>query len=133
MKPLRMAGSILGVGALGVGGALAANALAHDETDSIAQGVIDPARRTQTVPNGPDWFEQNQAIPGNSWIYPNQGAQHDTGNPAELEWQYPFFRQDLVDAGLLPANPPPGAGMPIEIVLPAGLSVLEAIERGVIQ
>lgn len=126
MKPLRMAGSILGIGALGAGGALAANALVDDETDPTTQGVV-------VVPNGPDWFEQNKAIPGNSWIYPHQGTQHDTGNPAELEWQYPFFRQDLVVAGLLPENPPPGAGMPIEIDLPPGLSVLEAIERGVIQ
>lgn len=131
MKPLRMAGSILGVGALGAGGALAADALAYDDMDRLAQGMTDPAKRHQTVPSGPNWFDQNKAIPGNSWISPDQGTQHDTGNPAELDWQYPFFRQDLVDAGLLPANAPPGT--PAEIDLPAGLSVLEAIERGVIR
>ncbi len=41
MKPLRMAGSILGVGGLGAGGAFAADALAHDEMDRLAQGAID--------------------------------------------------------------------------------------------
>ena len=85
----------------------------------------------QAVPNGPDWWEQNAAMPGNTLVLPDQGTQHSARDRAELDWQYPFFRQDLVDAGLLPRQAPPGA--PAEIQLPPGVSVLKAIEAGLIR
>lgn len=87
--------------------------------------------RRQTVPNGPNWWSQNAVLPGNTWILPSQATQHETGDPAELNWQYPFFRQDLVDAGLLPQQAPLGA--PKEIEVPQGMSVLKAIEAGLIR
>ena len=76
-------------------------------------------------------WDRRAAIPGNTWILPHQGTQHETGNQAELDWQYPFFRDQLVREGLLPAKPPIGA--PKELQLPPGMSVLQAIQAGVIR
>lgn len=78
----------------------------------------------------PYWFERRAAIPGNTWILPDQQTQHRRG-PDDLDWQYPFFRGDLVAAGLLPAKAPPGN--PSRLEVPAGMSVFEAIKAGVIR
>lgn len=97
----------------------------------------------QLAPSSSEWldaakrsWESRAAVPGNTWILPSQGTQHRTGNPAELVWQYPFwqypfFRQEMVDAGLLP--PVPSPGNPKELRLPDGVSVLQAIEAGLIR
>ena len=118
-----------------VGEVLTAPASTDDEVFQamIAQSEVmhEPGQRARTVPNGPDWWERNAAIPGNTWILPNQAAQHRVGSRAELEWQYPFFRQDLVDAGLLSPQAPQGS--PKTLTLPDGMSVLQAIEAGVIR
>lgn len=82
----------------------------------------------QTVPSGPGWVERNRRIPGNSFIFPDQKAQIRAG---EGVWQYPLFRQDLVDAGLLPQKAP--SGNPVNIDLPPGMTVTAAIQAGVIR
>lgn len=132
----RMAGDSQAAAVLAqVGAVLTAPASTEDE---IFQAMITQSevmrelgQRAQTVPNGPDWGERNAAIPGNTWILPNQAAQHRAESQAELEWQYPFFRQDLVDAGLLPSQAPQDS--PKTLKLPDGMSVLQAIEAGVIR
>jgi hypothetical protein len=63
-------------------------------------------------------------------ILPDQGTQRERGG-ADLEWQYPFFRSDLIAAGLLPANSKP-ASKEKSISLPSGVSVLEAVQAGLI-
>jgi len=76
------------------------------------------------------WYERQSAIPGNAFILPDQRTQHRRGE-ADLEWQYPFFRQDLVKAGLLPERAPSVGAERIKI--PTGMSVFEAIKVGLIR
>ena len=91
----------------------------------------DKVKASDFLTEAKESWERSAAIPGNSWILPDQYTQHRTGNESDLDWQYPFFRQDLADAGLLPREAPPGT--PAEIRLPVGVSVLEAIETGLIR
>lgn len=69
--------------------------------------------------------------PGNPWILPHQATQRDRGGDIEIELQYPFFRSRLVEMGLLPSSAPQGT--PKEVSLPRGMSVLDAIQAGVIR
>lgn len=64
-------------------------------------------------------------------IFPNQRTQHERGE-ADLVWQYPFRRSELVKAGLLPAGSVSMAGAQ-SIELPRGVSVFEAIQAGIIR
>lgn len=63
-------------------------------------------------------------------IFPDPETQLERGG-ADLEWQGPFFRSDLIAAGLLPANSKP-ASKEKSISLPSGVSVLEAVQAGLI-
>ena len=81
------------------------------------------------APGGHLTWDELAGRPGNAFILPDQSTQQKRGGP-ELDWQYPFFRSDLVEAGLLPAEAP--EGNPKEIRVPPGMSVLEAVRSGYI-
>jgi hypothetical protein len=117
---LRMAGRNLGI--LGAGAAAGAGGLA------LAQFLAEQAVPITGAAMPDSYWEANAAVPGNSWVLPHQATEHAVG---DARWQYPFFRADLVRAGLLPSEAP--AGNPAEIRLPKGMSVLQAIEEGVIR
>ena len=99
--------------------------------EGLSQAMKDELRATViAMGEDPDWWDKQAAKPGNTWVLPSQGTEHrsPTGN---LNFQYPFFRSDLVEAGLLPAEAPPGN--PREITLPPGMSVVDAIRAGVLR
>ena len=129
---MRVAGQALaaaGIGAgLGAGGLALVQHLAEQGVPEAAPLQMPKPSSTPTVSNGLDWFERNKAIPGNSFVLPHHETQHEAGM---FGWQYPFFRQDLVDAGVLPAKAP--AGNPGTIYLPPGVTVLDAIRSGLIR
>ena len=79
---------------------------------------------------GDNWWDEEAALPGNTWIFPNQEVEHKSSRGLP-DFQYPFFRSALVQAGLLPARAPEGS--PKSIRIPEGMSVLDAIEKGVIR
>ena len=76
-------------------------------------------------------FQEAKAPVDDQMIFPNQATQHARGG-ADLDWQYPFSRGELVKAGLLPVDSTPAAGGE-DIHLPRGLSVFEAIQMGLIR
>ena len=76
------------------------------------------------------YFEERKDVVYVPEIFPDQGTQHERGG-AELDWQYPFKRQDLVEANLLPPAPPGVKQKRIE--LPPGVSVFEAIQAGILR
>ena len=128
---MRTAGQALaaaGIGAgLGAGGLALVQHLAEQATPEVLLEMPKPSS-TPTVSNGLGWVDRNRAIPGNSFVFPHNATQREAGM---ADWQYPFFRQDLVDAGVLPAKAP--AGNPETIELPPGVTVLDAIRSGLIR
>lgn len=103
----------------------------NEEIGAALQQVAAAAQQEAAGPSA--YWRQMKSIPGNTFILPDQTAQHraDAGPGRGVDWQYPFFRSDLVEAGLLPPQAP--ANSPAEIAIPPGMTVLQAIQAGLIR